>query len=214
MNDVPDQSVEDIALDYVLGFSDAEERRRVEQAMEREGALAQAVHDWQARLAPLMDVTNPAAPPPHVWRTLERRTGMMRIVPRPARWALGVGLAAAACLALLLIGPPDRPASHLALKASDGTLLATADIDRRNVLRLHPVAMPPAPAGKSYELWIIGTGGIPRPDGLMPDDPSTPILLAEVEPGAVLAVSVEPAGGSPTGVPTGPVVASGSITAF
>ncbi|WP_287200988.1 anti-sigma factor, partial [Mesorhizobium sp.] len=29
--------------------------------------------------------------------------------------------------------------------------------------------------------------------------------------GAVLAVSVEPAGGSPTGQPTGPVVAAGDL---
>jgi len=31
------------------------------------------------------------------------------------------------------------------------------------------------------------------------------------EKGTVLAVSLEPAGGSPTGAPTGPVVAAGTI---
>jgi anti-sigma-K factor RskA len=37
------------------------------------------------------------------------------------------------------------------------------------------------------------------------------ILAAELRRGATLAVSVEPAGGSPTGLPTGPVIAAGTF---
>jgi anti-sigma-K factor RskA len=38
-------------------------------------------------------------------------------------------------------------------------------------------------------------------------------MLARLGPTAALAVSVEPAGGSPTGQPTGPVIAKGAIGA-
>jgi anti-sigma-K factor RskA len=39
----------------------------------------------------------------------------------------------------------------------------------------------------------------------------TPALQQKLAQGAVLAISVEPAGGSPTGQPTGPVVATGDL---
>ncbi|TAN00659.1 MAG: hypothetical protein EPN40_03600, partial [Rhodanobacteraceae bacterium] len=38
-------------------------------------------------------------------------------------------------------------------------------------------------------------------------------LVARLDPTAALAVSVEPPGGSPTGQPTGPVIAKGAIGA-
>ncbi|TIW60287.1 MAG: anti-sigma factor, partial [Mesorhizobium sp.] len=39
----------------------------------------------------------------------------------------------------------------------------------------------------------------------------TPAVEQKLAQGAVLAVSVEPIGGSPTGQPTGPVVAAGDL---
>jgi anti-sigma-K factor RskA len=36
-------------------------------------------------------------------------------------------------------------------------------------------------------------------------------IAAALRQGTVLAISVEPAGGSPTGQPTGPVIASGAL---
>ena len=48
------------------------------------------------------------------------------------------------------------------------------------------------------------------------DKPTTlaldPTLLAQLGPTAALAVSVEPIGGSPTGQPTGAVIAKGAIS--
>ena len=37
-------------------------------------------------------------------------------------------------------------------------------------------------------------------------------LASLLQQGATIAISVEPPGGSPTGAPTGPVVASGALT--
>jgi anti-sigma-K factor RskA len=38
--------------------------------------------------------------------------------------------------------------------------------------------------------------------------------MARITPDATLAVSMEPPGGSPTGQPTGPVIASGTLTSL
>jgi anti-sigma-K factor RskA len=38
-----------------------------------------------------------------------------------------------------------------------------------------------------------------------------PALLGEIEAEVTLALSVEPAGGSPSGQPTGPIVAAGKL---
>ena len=56
-----------------------------------------------------------------------------------------------------------------------------------------PVSMGVIPAGASVHVGV---------------DEQT---QARLEKGAVLAVSLEPSGGSPTGQPTGPVVAAGDL---
>jgi anti-sigma-K factor RskA len=66
----------------------------------------------------------------------------------------------------------------------------------------------------AFELWGIAGGAAPRPLGLLPPDPdrTTTLRLAQLPaPGGVLAVSLEPPGGSPTGAPTGPVLYQGKV---
>jgi anti-sigma-K factor RskA len=74
----------------------------------------------------------------------------------------------------------------------------------------------PADPRHSHELWVIPAGGKPRSLGVMPDARQTHMQLADalaelMQEGATVAISVEPRGGSPTGSPTGPVVASGAL---
>jgi anti-sigma-K factor RskA len=64
---------------------------------------------------------------------------------------------------------------------------------------------------------VIPAGGKPRSLGTMGDSKQMHMRLADaiaslMESGATVAISVEPPGGSPTGSPTGPVIASGSLT--
>jgi anti-sigma-K factor RskA len=66
---------------------------------------------------------------------------------------------------------------------------------------------------------VIPTGGKPHSLGLV--DPGRPIkvivppeLRPHVKADSVLAISVEPLGGSPTGQPTGPVIANGTLAAL
>ena len=71
-------------------------------------------------------------------------------------------------------------------------------------------------AGKDFELWMIEGKNAPVSMGIIPAGqtthiPVTPAVQQKLAQGAVLAVSVEPTGGSPTGQPTGPVVAAGDL---
>ena len=61
-----------------------------------------------------------------------------------------------------------------------------------------------AAAGRAYQLWLIPPSGTPRSLGLVDAAgpqrvPVTPPLLGAFDGNATLAVSVEPAGGSPVG---------------
>ena len=100
----------------------------------------------------------------------------------------------------------DQAASITAHRSRDGrTLVLQA---RRPVL---------AGPSQSYELWVIpAEGGDPISVAVLGSlDAKFVVPRAQAErlrPGATLAVSVEPAGGSPTGKPTGPVILSGRIT--
>ena len=81
-------------------------------------------------------------------------------------------------------------------------------------LTLDATRLPATEAGKSLELWILPPSGNPRSLGLLANRrlslPLDGTAAADLAQGA-LAVSLEPAGGSPTGLPTGPVLYSGPV---
>jgi anti-sigma-K factor RskA len=71
--------------------------------------------------------------------------------------------------------------------------------------------------GRSYQLWLIGKQSpTPRSLGVIGDGEFTQRALpgdvdAQTLSAATYAVSLEPAGGSPKDVPTGPVLFTGAI---
>ncbi len=133
--------------------------------------------------------------------------------------ALGASaLAAAALAALIYVGPIAGPSVPLVarLDAEGGQAGFVAAVDTGGgSLTIVPAALLGAEQ-KSLELWLIPPGDKPHSLGLI--DPNRPVtikvpkeLLARVNDEAVLAVSLEPEGGSPTGQPTGPVIANGKL---
>ena len=82
---------------------------------------------------------------------------------------------------------------------------------------LVPVPAEPDSEGRVPELWLIPAGEGPRSLGVVTTDRAQTIavpsdLRRALTAGSTLAISLEPVGGSPQGVPTGPIVAKGSIT--
>ena len=104
----------------------------------------------------------------------------------------------------------DPGAQSVDLQAGDGRLVV--DADGRAVLVLD--GLDPAPAGKTYEMWVVPRGDIEQASsaGLFSGSGSREIVPVEgtVQAGDVVAVTVESAGGveAPT---TQPVVASDSV---
>ena len=98
-----------------------------------------------------------------------------------------------------------------------GDVQLVALVDREaGLLRFSRLAGEPA-AGRSLELWLLPSGEtVPAPLGLVPGQSrfSIPIpagFAERVGPGARILVSDEIAGGSPTGLPQGTVLAGGAL---
>ena len=115
---------------------------------------------------------------------------------------------------------PKAPAGYMVstIQQDSGVTgwTATMDLDRARMIVV-PAAPSALPSGKAPELWLIPAGGKPISVAMIKRDAPTtialePSLLAKLGPTAALAVSVEPVGGSPTGQPTGAVIAKGAIS--
>jgi anti-sigma-K factor RskA len=217
-----------IAAEYVLGVLGAEERREVERRLEQEPALAAEVAFWEARLTGLADTVAPVAPPQATWSRIEaaieepqQRTSMWQSL---AFWrTFGIvssALAAASIAALAYIGfvPSARTPLLATLTGSAGQPNFVASVTATgNSLVIVPAALLTTDQ-RSFELWLIPAGDT-RPHSLGLIQPGQPIrleiprdLAGRLTSDATLAVSVEPLGGSPTGLPTGPVIAAGKLT--
>lgn len=224
--------------EYVLGVLDADARADVEREIASNGAAAAAVELWRRRLLPLAQEIAQREPPPHVWaqirsalqfdapaagRPRDARPGIWGSLPFWHRLSLATSALAAACIValLLLVRHPAPAVPYMAstLTQTDGRIgwTATMDIEKARLI-IVPGAPQSFTTGRAPELWLIAKGEKPIAVGMISAGrpvtlPLGPALLSRVGPTAVLAVSVEPPGGSPTGQPTGPVIATGAIGA-
>jgi anti-sigma-K factor RskA len=113
---------------------------------------------------------------------------------------------------------PGQPALEQVLTArmvgTTGPAVFIAVVDPQSHMIVVTPASVVAAKGRSPELWLIPAGGKPIALGLAAFGRSVR-LNPKVEIGdparAILAMSMEPLGGSPTGQPTGPVVATGAL---
>ena len=85
----------------------------------------------------------------------------------------------------------------------------------RNSEPNHRLAAPPT--DRDFELWAISGSNAPVSMDVVKaasrkDIALSPGLKAQFGEGTVLAITVEPTGGSPTGAPTGSIVAQGIAT--
>ncbi|MFB2549782.1 anti-sigma factor [Ensifer soli] len=216
-----------IAGEYVLGVLSAEDRRKVEARLARDTVFATMVGRWQANLLPLDDEYEPVNPHPRVFATVERRLFPAPMAARGPRklwdsllvWrGLSFGsVAALIAVALIEVRPPAPAAPVLTAElAGEGTnvnLVARYE-QASGVLRVTPVAAGDART-KSLELWLVEPGQAPASLGVLPQTGEGEIVIPDalrgkLSGGAVFAVSIEPFGGSPSGAPTGPVIASGA----
>lgn len=220
---------EQLAAEYVLGTLSGRVRRRFAQLMKYDVELRGTVAAWEMRLTPLAAAMPEISPPARVWQAIAARIGARPI--QTGWWAkLGLWRGAAAVSAALVIvlatllvtrQPEENIASTVAVLA-DGksqpamvvTWLAQSTPSRQH-LKIKMLAAPALPPGKSFELWMLpGGSAAPVSLGVIGTDPTQTIAVTSsagkmLTTIAAMAISVEPAGGSPTSLPTGPVILSG-----
>lgn len=180
---------------------------------------------WEGRLLPLARVAGPVAPPASLWGRIGASAGLEPRRAEPGvlerawrsvvvwRCASGVGFALAAALAAFawLGGPPPvRPVAALVPYGSaDAAYVAQVQAD--GSLRLVALRTVSVASGKDLELWALPKGATkPVALGVVPAQGSS-VPVERPGPGTQLLISLEPAGGSPTGLPTGPVLYAGTL---
>jgi anti-sigma-K factor RskA len=219
-----------LAAEYVLGTLTGQARSRFQSLMRYDRDLRQVVVDWEARLVPLALAASEIAPPARVWRALDQR---IRRGQRAPRWWESLGfwraLAVTSTAFVLILGSvirfapqPEPPMSTVAVMSDEreqpamvvswAPMKAMRDPHIRvKILQEHPTMAPTT----SWELWMLpGGSAAPVSLGLVSLDAVQVVKLPPALAGKMvgawgMAMSVEPAGGSPTGAPTGPVIFKG-----
>ena len=230
--DVPDDLA---AAELALGLLDGEARTAALARVAADPAFALLVAWWSDRFAGLFANVPGVAAPHHLLARIEASLDGGRAANDNggiAGWRrTAFGALVAACLLLvvtvaLLLRPAPAPVRVPVPVAAEAPLLAAltptegkgealaASYDRATgVVRIGGAVT--VPAGRSAELWAISGSAAPRSVGVMAAGAAQvtvpAALRAQVAADTVLAISIEPAGGSPTGLPTGPVVAAGKL---
>jgi len=213
--------------EYLLGTLRGGARRRFEQAQHEEPLVAQRLQYWQSTMTPRYSKMVETQPSAQAWRRLERELELARYRPpwfrRAVVWQACAGLATAALLLVLALAPfgpaPQPPARQIAMLSAPGSAAQVSAGVTADGLGIVLRSNRPVFAGpnQSYELWLIaGPGATPVSLAVLGSLDArfalSPQRAAQLRGGATLAVSTEPAGGSPTGLPTGPVILSGRIS--
>lgn len=226
---------DEIAAQYVLGTLSADARARFEARMLMDEELQKSVAQWEQRLLPMLAVLPPEPPSAQVWQGIERRLFADRAQVREQAatpwwrrlgWttALAGVLLAAGASALLTMNlmrsreaAAPAPVQVAALNDAAGATalllrMQSAPDGRLAVVAVSTLRAPNVTGTQALELWTIAPGAAPRSLGLLPAAGSAPFIArGTIGAADTLAVSVEPAGGSTTGAPTGPVILQGKV---
>lgn len=230
----PDAGGDDqFAAEYVLGVLPANEREALARRIATDADFARLVESWEARLSPLNSGYDEIEVPASVKQALEARlfgrgtpaTPKSGLLQSLAFWrGLAVASLAAFFLAIAIplflpaaTTPETRLIASLAGDKTDVRYLAAYDA-RSSEIGLSHLAGDRA-AGHDFELWVIKGKEPPVSLGVIPAGSHVHVVVAAghralIGSGALFAISLEPRGGSPTGKPTGPVVASGDLQAM
>lgn len=216
-----------LAAEYALGVLDAAGRLEAQRLIASDPAFADEVDAWEETLHPLAEACGEETPPPHLRRAVEER--LFGASARPAGFWQSLGLwrsLAFASIALLIVSAGLNARSYLMQEEAGARLIVSLEPQGgevrflalyepdRSEFRLSQVSGSPG-EGRDFELWLVEGGNAPVSLGVLPKQGVAeidlpPPLARRVKEGATLAISDEPAGGSPTGKATGPVVAAGS----
>jgi len=221
-----------LAAELAFGLIDPADAEVAYRLVDTDPAFRAAYNRWFSYALALF-ADGAETPPAWIWTAIQSRLPandtVARLNRRLTRWriaamAASIALLATTTSAVWLSGQLRHPVQHPApvpaapmvamLKGTPGAVSIAFDPVRRTLT----VASSGLGIDNRHtaQLWVIPADGRPRSLGVLPADHPTwrsapgPIagLLTK---DATLAVSIEPQGGSPTGLPTGPVILTGKL---
>jgi len=210
------QHDEALAAEYALGTLRGAARLRFQRRLKTEPELAAAVARWLNLLSGMDNHLQPIAPPERVWKKIALalpEKAPTHHYPRSLPWLTAAGLVFAVLLYTFVIRPSAlAPLTVLNGEQHSGQWVVSAS-STRDRLELTPVNVTRVASDKSLELWVIPAGRAPVSLGLIEGGSARTIEITKAisMENAVLAVSLEPRGGSTTGQPTGPVLYSAKL---
>ena len=185
----------DLTAAYALDALDPDQAEAYERHLGQCEECREQLAELNETATALAFGTVAAAPPERLRASIldaaaAERANVVPLLRR--RWlarGLAVAAATAACIVVGLV---------VSLSQSSQKQVFTVFVDRGGNATLTAAGLGSAPSGKTYEAWVIpANGAAPRPAGLFRGGRRTTVhLSATVPQHAVVAVTVEPAGGS------------------
>jgi anti-sigma-K factor RskA len=226
----PDRNDRSLAGEYALGLLEGEARAEAERRLSSDEAFAREVRGWQMRLSEFDDVTAPGTAGEDLWRRIEAGiAGPAARAAGPSLWArlwnnlsvLRASAVSASFAALVLAvglgfaiqAARQQPAMvAVLLDGNRPGAVVHAFADGRVVLL--PLTAIDVPPGRALEVWTLPSRERgPVSVGLMHRAQTLQLQLKDLPkpgPDQLFEITLEPATGSPTGRPTGPVLFKGN----
>lgn len=224
-----------LAIAYLTGQATQSQKREFEARIETDPLLQATVREIEKWLAPLNELVPEAAPPDDLLDEIMigidaheadkvRSPSAARRMSAPNPWkpaafvAIAVALISTGLHALPFVTAPEEQQELVALM-SDQTapsivIVLYDPVERRVIAQSANVELP---SDLAWELWLIRDGNAsPQSLGLLSrstEDGRVELTVEEeLQPSTdLLAISLEPAGGSPAEGPTGPVLFTGEV---
>lgn len=239
-NTAPDAPM--TAAELALGLLEGEERAAALRRTLADPEFAAEVEAWRAHFGLLFAAVPDVAAPADGFPRIERALSPVATAANddgPVRLWRGIAVASSIAATLLLaLVVTSRPAAVPGAQApqiaqtvpastprpllvaqiapvENGAPVAAVFDPATGNLRVGAAAL--VDADHSPELWVIPAGGTPYSLGVLHSTQPTAVAISSADrkrfaAGATLAVTIEPVGGSPSGKPTGAVVAQGALT--
>jgi anti-sigma-K factor RskA len=223
------------AGDFVLGLMDDAERQKAERDMASDPLFSSAVESLAARLHALDADIAPARVSEGLWDRIasaigaqEKATSSQRNAsvkpavlhrPRPDLNAMRIAAMAASLAVAIWVGyligssTPQQPVVIVVLQTPTNETGAVFEAYADNSVRVVPLENFEVPAGKIMQVWTLYDQSVgPVSLGTLSEAKATtlkghpfPIPVAD----QLYEITLEPAPGSPTGKPTGPILVKG-----
>jgi anti-sigma-K factor RskA len=220
-----------LAGEYVLGVLEGEAKAATEQRIASDADFAREVESWRSRFAAFDDTTETQAAGDALWRNIESGVsdGAAREPASPSLWsrfwnnlpalraaALGTSFATlllAVGLGFALRAAYQQPVMIAVLVDGNRTGAVVQTFADGRVVLL-PLTEINVPAGRAIEVWTLPSRERgPVSVGLMNQARTLTLSLKDLpapKPDQLFELTLEPATGSPTGRPTGPILFKGN----